>query len=82
MATPFSRQGKKLRKLTVRQVLEKVECDDSDYGPEVDSDCDSDESFQPNKSNGKSSDLDQNVFVHLECSSNEHQVREKTYFKC
>lgn len=42
MATPFSGQGKQPRKITLRQVLEQLEADDSDFGPELDSDSDSD----------------------------------------
>lgn len=37
----FSGQGKQQRKFTVRQVLEQLEAD-SDFGPELDSDSDSD----------------------------------------
>ncbi|KAF4112894.1 hypothetical protein G5714_005439 [Onychostoma macrolepis] len=52
MAAPFSGQGKQQRKITVRQVLEQLEADDSDFGPELDSDSDSDELFQPHESDG------------------------------
>jgi len=43
MAAPFSRQGKQQRKITVRQVLEKLKVDDSEFGPELDSNSDSDD---------------------------------------
>ncbi|KAL7880052.1 hypothetical protein SRHO_G00023060 [Serrasalmus rhombeus] len=45
---PFSRQGK--QKFTVKQVLEQLEADVSDFGPEFDSD--SDELFQPHERDG------------------------------
>ncbi|XP_051982265.1 piggyBac transposable element-derived protein 3-like [Xyrauchen texanus] len=55
MAAPFSGQGKHQRKITVIQVLEQLEADDSDFGPELDSDSDSDELFQPHESDGSES---------------------------
>lgn len=52
MATPFSGQGKHHRKFTAQQVLDQLEADDSDFGPELDSDGDSDELYQPHESDG------------------------------
>lgn len=54
MAAPFSGQGKQQRKITLRQVLEQLEADNSDFCPELDSDSDSDsdELFQPHESDG------------------------------
>lgn len=52
MATPFSGQGKHQRKFTAQQVLDQLEADDSDFGPELDSDGDSDELYQPHESDG------------------------------
>lgn len=50
MAAPFSAQGKDQRKFTLKQVLEQLEADDSDFGPDLDSDGNSDESFEPHES--------------------------------
>lgn len=52
MAAPFPGQRKQQRKITVRQVLEQLEADDSDFGPELDNNSDSDELFQPYESDG------------------------------
>lgn len=62
MAAPFSEQGKQQKKFTVRQVLEQLEDDDSDFGPELDSDSDSDELFQPHESNGGESSAQDSDF--------------------
>ncbi|XP_057687901.1 uncharacterized protein LOC130913356 isoform X3 [Corythoichthys intestinalis] len=58
MASCSLGQGKQQRKYTVRQVLEQLEADDSDFGAELDSDIDSDESFQPHESEVVSPPLD------------------------
>ncbi|XP_077403926.1 uncharacterized protein LOC144036874 isoform X3 [Vanacampus margaritifer] len=52
MASCSLGQGKQPRKYTVRQVLEQLEADDSDFGAELDSDSDSDEWFQAHESEG------------------------------
>lgn len=86
MATPFSRQGKQPRKITLRQVLEQLEADDSDFGPELDSD--SENTFldkqRPMLLVFFSCDFGPvflfplaKVFVHLKSSSNMQQIKQK-----
>lgn len=59
MASPSSGQGKQQRNVTVTHILEQLEADDSDFGPELYSDSDSDQLFQLHESNsGESSAQD------------------------
>ncbi|KAL6462492.1 hypothetical protein MHYP_G00289140 [Metynnis hypsauchen] len=73
MATPFSRQGK--QKFTVKQVLEQLEADVSDFGPEFDSD--SDELFQPHERDGGESSS-QDSDLSSDSSSDEYVLFAKT----